>query len=106
MKRVMRPGLVMAVGLLMMAPGHSAGQKPKKSSAAFSCPDDKAAVACNSFAETKEELGYNEFVCFRQGADQYVKVSMGLEPTPWTWDPETKSATQESYIFAWVMDHG
>jgi hypothetical protein len=106
MKRVVRTVLVMSVVLLMMAAGHSAGQKQVKHSATFSCPDDKAAVACGSFAENKEDLGYNEFACFRQGADQYVKVSMGLQPLPWTWDPTTKTATQDSMIFAWVMDHG
>jgi hypothetical protein len=102
----MRIALVVAAVFLMMSQAHKTEQKPAKRTIAFSCPDDKAATACASFAENKEELNFNEFACFREGPDQYVKVAMNLQPTPWTWDPETKSATQDNLIAAWVMDHG
>src|SRR5258708_2912399 len=102
----MRKILLMSAVLLTMVSTHSSGQKPVKHTSAFSCPDSNAAVACASYAESKQELGYNEFVCFREGVDQYVKVAMGLELIPWTWDAKTKSATQESMVIAWVTDHG
>ncbi len=103
----MRKMVATCVVLLIVVPAHSSGQKPVKHSATFSCPDSNAAVACASYAENKDELGYNEFVCFREGVDQYVKIVMGLQPTPWTWDPTTKTATQDSVaVIAWVMDHG
>jgi hypothetical protein len=75
--------------LSLLIPVTSQGQKPvgktpaaKAPVAKFSCPDDKATVACNSFAENKDRLTDNMFVCFREGADQYFTVAVYLSDDP------------------------
>lgn len=105
----------LALVVSLLVPTTSQGQKavsktpPAKTPVAkFLCPDDKATVACNSFAENKEKVTENTFVCFREGVDQYFTVAIYLaaNPSMWTWDAKTSSATSQNMVITWTTDHG